>query len=399
MLQEKIFNKYILKILFFLLLLSLFVVCWNVVFPTMINEYTPFWQPQNEDGIIDDTFLVEVYNYHQENPVFAARPAVTWMIEMFSTYTSLTVPQSFVLVQFFLILLAGMALVWCAQAFQKHVPVFVTLLLFYASFSVLFAFFAPIYTYDDFLQYIFLFLSIGLAQRGMWRWYIPIMTIAIWVREPSLILLPSFLILWMKNIKDWKKALMLLSPAALYWLVQWVTLDPSLISANAVYLQADRFAHFIYNTRTPDRIWEMVFSITVVLALPLYVVIRAKEQVTKRYTISFVLVLLLNTLAAVVGTRIQESRILALPLLLFWPIAAKPFVSLVRQYRLRISFQKILLFLFFLIAIWQFVFVKYHSTDVYAISAPFQWYAGILFLLLAVHRSFSKKIDGKQINE
>lgn len=387
---ERIFNKKLLKILFISSLFSIFVVGWSIMFPTMINEYQPFWHQQNVDGLIDDTFLIEVYNYHQENPVFAARPAVTWMIGTASTYTILSIPQSFVVMQFLLLIVVGVALIWCAQSFKKKIPVFTTLALFYLSFSVLFAFFAPIYTYDDFLQYILLFLSIGFAQRGKWVWYIPTMTAAIWVREPSLILLPSFLILWMKHISDWKKALIILAPAALYWLIQWSTLDPSLVSANAAYLQADRFSHWTYNTLTPERIREMIFSVVAVLALPLYIFYQSHHQYSKRFQAAIILAIVLNTSVAIIATRIQEARIIALPLLLLWPIWGQSVMQCFRQCTFHFSTNKLILSMFSLIAVWQFSFVWYQSTDVYAFDKAFQWYVFLLLLVLTFCISFKK---------
>ncbi len=370
------------RIILWSLLFSTFVIACNLVLPTMINEYSPFWAVGNTDGMIDDTYLVEVVQYHQDNPVFATRPYVTWLVSG-GALAGLSIPQAFVLVQWLLLIGAGIALGWLTRRLYRSTPVALTLGLFYTSFSVLFAYAAPIYTYDDLLQYILLFLAIGFGYRREWGRYVVLMTLALLARESSAILLPSLLILWLPMWRDWRKVLVIVSPFGLYLALQWLMTDPALAAANQAYLTESRFAHFTYNTRSAVQIRESVMSIVFVLALPMYVVLRTWRQLPRKLLMALLVAVGINTAIALIATRIQEARIVALPLILLWPLFGQLFRSLPRK--LFYAPERILLVLFGVVAAWQLSFHWYQTEHVDVVTGLFSWYVFLTLILIIFH--------------
>ena len=118
---------------------------------------------------------------------------------------------------------------------------------------------------------------------------------------------------------------------------------------------------------------------------------RARQQYSQKFTVAVIIALIFNTLAAIVGTRIQEARIVALPLVLLWPVMATPAIGFVKHCRFKFSLEKILLLIFSLTAVWQVAFVLYRSTDVYAFDAAFGGYVFIMLSVLVVYALFVQK--------
>src|SRR5690606_1789450 len=66
---------------------------------------------------------------------------------------------------------------------------------YFLTFSIVFAFFPPIFTYDEPLQYCFLFLGILALIHDKWVYYCIFFFFAMVARESSAFLLPGFILI------------------------------------------------------------------------------------------------------------------------------------------------------------------------------------------------------------
>src|SRR5262245_43023142 len=137
-----------------ILLMSLF-------FPSLVSGPRAFPVPN-----IDNELLERVWRFHSTHPAFVGRPLTNVGVGMLHEWLGLSIGASFVLVNFPLLFLCGVLVAWCAREFALSVrESLASICIFYSSFTILFAFFRSIDTYDDLWQYAAIFASLVTIRR------------------------------------------------------------------------------------------------------------------------------------------------------------------------------------------------------------------------------------------
>ncbi|MEQ1733220.1 MAG: hypothetical protein ABL940_06075, partial [Bacteroidia bacterium] len=134
----------------------------------------------NNNWELDNVYLQVVVDYHKTNVTFQKRPITTMLIETVQHVCSIPIGISFVLVNFSLLFISGL-LVYKLSTFFKQTNLIcaINTAVYFMCFSNVFMFFSPIYSYDEPLQYTFVFLSLLLFLKQNWIGYIITFSVAI----------------------------------------------------------------------------------------------------------------------------------------------------------------------------------------------------------------------------
>lgn len=194
---------------------------WN---NSMINLKTTTYNLDN--SILSTDYLAFVVDVHENQQLsFKKRPLTTWGISYFSSFTGLSLALSFVIIQFVLLFLNGVALgALSVQLGLKSSGILKNLLFFYLSFTIVFMFFEPVFSYDEPLQYLLIFLSLGFYLKKKYLIFVLVFVLACIARESSLFLLPGLYFIQNQSykielFKNWKAALSLVSITIFYFFV------------------------------------------------------------------------------------------------------------------------------------------------------------------------------------
>ena len=146
---------------------------------------------------LSHVFLASQIRYHQEFAPFARRPLTSLLIEGSSGIFGITLGESFVLVNLLLLFFSGLLIYKISlrlratkgQALFNQVAYFLT-------FSILFAFFPPVFSYDEPLQYCLIMLGILALIQEKWRNYVPLFLMATIARESTVFLIPGLAVIF-----------------------------------------------------------------------------------------------------------------------------------------------------------------------------------------------------------
>ena len=288
-----------------------------------------------EHKIISNENLASIIDYHKTNIAFAKRPATTFLIETLSNICSISKGLSFVLVNFFLFFLCGLLLYYLTQLVVKEkIYSYTTVGLFYVSFSVFFAFFDSIHTYDEPLQYFLILCSLIAFIKQKKLYFITIFTLSLIARESGLLLIPALLILTNKkdtaylSKQNIKSSIYLFIPLLIYICFIAFYTNKHQISEASQSDFLNRLDHFNYNFQNLNFALESFTSLFVAIGFQTYIVIiyciknRVNRLETKMIK-AFLITLFLNTLIVLIATKARETRLFTLPLFLIWPILGK----------------------------------------------------------------------------
>ena len=208
--------------------------------------------------------------------------------------------------------------------------------IFYGSFTILFSFFRSIYTYDEPLQYCFIFLSLLLIHKQKWSLASITLFVALLARETTVFLYPAIFFYFAKqqtplktfltSFDGWKKICYLSVPlVAFLFTEQLVLRAKNLAGGHLDYFVTNRFTHWHYNIQNSQFALETIISIFLTLALPLLLLIfyrnRSSASTEDRKLIkAFLLTAVINTVIVLVSARAREARLFALPLVFLWPL-------------------------------------------------------------------------------
>ncbi|WP_211318130.1 hypothetical protein [Pontibacter mucosus] len=282
---------------------------------------------------ISDEYLQVVVEFHKEHPAFAKRPITTYLSETLDRITSLSIGEAFTAVSFVSLLLCGVALYYLAALTGSTAKeAALSIIGFFSSFSILFAFFPPIYTYDEPIHYLLVYMSLIFLRQERWLPFIFLFSLSLVARESSLILLPGAAMLVIYADQDsktsiWKLSI-LLAPVAIYVLYLVLFITGSGIEDASKQDFVGRLEHFKYNFQSIKFALEALLSFFLALGFQTYLLCsyasRKHLSVTERkFIAAFIITLALNTVIVYFTTWARESRLLALPLLFLWPILGK----------------------------------------------------------------------------
>lgn len=300
-----------------------------------------------EKPFISDGYLEEVITYHKEHPAFARRPLTTYLTEQLSHNATLSIGESFTLINFILLFLCGLAIYYCATLIGSCTSeALLSVTLYYLSFSTLFAFFPPIYSYDEPFQYMLIYLGLMAILRNQWAFYILMFSLAIIARESSLILLPGLALLAVYtptlSVASFKKVVLLLIPAVVYviYLYFFITLND--IGAASQQDFQERLEHFYGNFRDLKFAIESMTSFFLAIGLQTYLLYsyasrESLSPIEKKYVKAFAVTLLINTMIVILTTYVRETRLFALPLFFLFPLMGRIVLKEISYIRWKLS--------------------------------------------------------------
>jgi hypothetical protein len=288
----------------------------------------------DKNNVISEAYLQYVVDVHKIDPTFTRRPLTTLIIESTAAQFTISTGLSFILVNFSLLCLAGILLYKLSEklggTYRANV---VNMTVFFLCFSNLYAFFPPVYSYDEPLQYCLIFISLLFFFTQKWGLFILTFTLALIARESTMILLPGLALLILEkpgqlrsvfSATNFRMGMILALPLICYlvFLISYTKyIEYAQIPQSSAY---DRLAHFGINFGTPEAALETFFSALVVLGVPVYLVsYRIKKRVfstkEKKLVQAFLVTLVINTLVVLLTTKAHESRLFAIPLFFIWP--------------------------------------------------------------------------------
>lgn len=333
-----------------------------------------------EAGKLKKTYLEEAIDFHKTEATFKKRIVSTKLIELFSTYSGLDRARSFVIINFIFLWLCGMLIYIIAHTFYRH-PIF-AVFSFYTSFSILFLYYLVNYGYDEAAQYFFLFCSYWFFKKRHLSLFFISFFIAICIRETTFLLLPALFYLDFKNKQGkWIPYFLLFIP--LFFLYHWL-LGHHFFNTGALEYEATRFSLYQTNFKNLGTSFNTLVSFFLVCALPFYLILFYEKS--NAFRNAFLLTLVINTFVVLFFAYARESRLFALPLILFWPRIGLYFQEIWKQ-NLRQNLKQISIFgiliRLFLLSILIFVLYKkyiYFRADNYNL----QYAIGLAMMLFVL---------------
>lgn len=283
------------------------------IWENMLNRGAETW----DEKPLPHDYIDGVIALHSDgsDAAFVRRPLTTWIVNTLHT-VGLPLKTSFIGVGWFGFLVAGMLVFGIARQLGAEPRVALwSQALFHLSPTVLLAWFDPIYTYDDPLQYATLFAAMLLCLRQRWVAFALAFAVALIARETSLLLLPAFVL-----IAPQRRAAILASTAAVAIFGWWLLVAPVGTSSSEITADVIRRAEYTQINFSVERFRETIGFIVLTLALPLFLLFRNRSSYTKPWMNAFLVVVLLNTPLVLVSADAREARLLALPLIIGWPL-------------------------------------------------------------------------------
>lgn len=281
-------------------------------------------------------FLKSQIRYHQEFAPFARRPLTSSLIETTTKVFDIPLGQAFVYVNFFFLFLSGLLLYTLSRALHANPKQGLgNMTVYFLSFSVLFSFFPPVFSYDEPLQYCLILFALWAFVQRRWWLFAPFFTLALICRETSMLLLPALFFFW-PGLRIEKKTpptslqryLLLFLPVLFYVFFIGYYLETNDLWGATQNEMNSRFGCFFENFENPKNTVESMTSLFLTLGLFLYlttVVLKRKtvSAFDKKWLQAFVLTVALNTPLVFLTSFARESRLFALPLFFLWPVFAQ----------------------------------------------------------------------------
>ena len=163
---------------------TILVLLWHLLMPSMLNSYH-----NSNDGMQD------ILNLHTTFPPFARRPLTTWAVKGTMLFFKCNASTGFTIINFLFLYLNGIIIYFLSLSGNNNsTQSILNSIAFYLSFSVFFSFFAPIYTYDEPIQYFCLLGAIYFLAQKKWFVYLlamPFLWLSLVARETSVLLFPA----------------------------------------------------------------------------------------------------------------------------------------------------------------------------------------------------------------
>ena len=314
---------------------ALFLLCLVWLMGLLWMHRTP-----GKEGMMTQQALRSTLDYHRSLPVFAARPLTSGAVAVLGRWTGADETRVLALLNPLLLvvsacLIYALALFWGAAA--RGAWIATALYLF--SFTNLFAFVPPIYTYDEPLQFVTMLAACWFLPRpcvlrqnagalpAVPSYNIPYallaglcMGLSWWARESGLLFLPVLAGLYLPYASKQERirlGITVLTALGVLALGRMAS-NPATSTGDLWQWQA-RFSNLKANFRNIDYTVETLAGLGLVLAWPL-VLLRTLVGPYRILTLGLVVSLIINTLMVLLMAKAREARLFALPLLLVWPL-------------------------------------------------------------------------------
>ena len=302
----------------------------------------------NLTRFFSDDYIGTVVNLHKDHPVFARRPLTTFFTDLIADYTFLSIAESFSLVNFSLIFFSGLLVFYIARLLKyDYKESLLSLILFCSSFTILLPFFRTTYTYDEPFQYFFFLLTLVALLEERWLFFLLSFFLSLLGRETSAIAFLGVYLFMLIDIRKItidklliKNTLVVVVPILGYVLYYLFTNDSTLMKD---YDETNvRLSQFQYNFQDYQYTKESLSLFLITLGIPFYSLVwylrdHPIKGYEKKILNAFWFVFILNTIIIIISVRVNESRVIALPLLLLWPLAGKYFRHLLSDIKNKIK--------------------------------------------------------------
>lgn len=277
-------------------------------------------------GMISEEYLPIAVDYHKSVFDFAKRPLTTKMIESVSQGMDVTIADSFVLVNFLFLLCNGLLLyLLSVRHFCHWKYALFNVAFYYLSYSILFSFFPPVYSYDEPAQYFFIFCMLICFFEKWTVLFILSSFMAMMARETSGLILLGLFICKLKTSNISRKDILIFAiPVILYvlFLIYYVYTN-NLLST----LQNDtKMRGLAFRTNFADNfsVVESFFAIINTSLVALYFLFRIRQfsdSKIMRLREVLLIIFILNTAICLLFTLAREARLFNLPFVFFYPFA------------------------------------------------------------------------------
>lgn len=288
------------------------------IWVTMLNRGPVAW-----DGApLTQDYIAQVIEDHRSGPdiSFRRRPLTTWCLDALSS-TGIAPKTAFVAWGFALFFLSGLLIRALAlSAGSGGLQASIAQAAFHLSPTVLCAWFDPMYTYDEPLQYAAFLAALLAAMCRQNILAVLAMAVSLIAHETSAFLLPAFLLL---PNTSWKlRWTLAAAPIALFILFLIVFLPSAGIASDSAHDALLRLETLAFNFSSPAMAAETIGYLLMTLLLPTVLLLRTNRDGTSQPWLmrAFWIALVLNTAAVLVAAKAREARVFALPLLLGWPL-------------------------------------------------------------------------------
>ena len=348
---------------------------------------------------IDNEYIKKCVDLHKELGAFKRRPLTTIGTDFIKEKMNISIGLAFVIFQFLSYWINGVLIFYISYHFSNNLlKSIVSCIFFYSLFSVIFAFYRPIYSYDEPIQYLFILSSLFFLFNGKKLLFSICLILSIVSRETSLLLIPSLLILNQnKYIPIYNGALKInliyfLGPIVFYFLYrfQFDYLFLNDYSDNPIV----RFKNLSFNFQNKEFIIETIMALVNCTILPTYILIisRKKFLIFKTFFQSYFLALIINTSIVLISSYAREARLFTLPVLLVTPVIGIIIIDMFKKFE-PYKTKRFILSCFLMFVFSKFIFLitneKFYTTT---IGMPeenfFNEYSSILLLIIALHFCF-----------
>ncbi len=314
---------------------------------SMLSMSTEQWNPQGE--LISYDYMAQNVLIHRSvEPAFVKRPLTTWLIDGLANW-GVPLAWGFIFVESIFFLFCGVHVRRNAVLYGLGAKDAVGAQVFFHLLpTALFAYFPPIYTYDEPMQYLFLLLAIGAMVKRNTFAFVLWLSLAMLARESSVILFPSLLWLYFYRARShpegkWNSAAMLraalafLAPLLVYGLFLWIYLPYTGTLDDSQRDLMGRFSFFDMNFADGDMSGESLSFAFLAMGLPVFLLLRyalrpACTTENKKWIKAMLIGLVLNTAVVLVATKAREARLFVLPLLLVMPLLGTAWRSEIGQH-------------------------------------------------------------------
>lgn len=300
-------------------------------------HFLPIWEtmlnrgPETWDGIpLQHDYVEEVINAHRSGDDFSfrRRPLMTWCVDVLNL-AGLPIKTAFIALSLLLFLASGLLVHRLALAFGSTAKqALLAQAFFHVSPTVLFAWFDPMYTYDEPIQYAALLIAVLTMDNGRILLSIAALTIALIAHETSLFIMPLFMVLlWHSSRRMW---ITIASPVLLFVLFLLTYLPSQDLMRPTLEDGLHRFGTWAFNFSSPAMAAETVCYMAMTLLLPVFLLTRLQrsdiaDPHARKAIHAFWISLALNTLVVLLAAKAREARVLALPLIIVWPLLGMAF--------------------------------------------------------------------------
>lgn len=292
---------------------------------SMLN-LTPF-EFNSKTQHYENAYLEEVVTLHKYEISFSKRKVNTIAIEVISQFMGISKSLTFLLLNFVYLVFSGFFLAKVTTLLFQNVKItFFAVCTFYFNFTILFAFFPPLYTFDDILQYLTLFIAAYfILKNNLFGFFISFL-LAVFVRESSLFVAPLILCLLFFQEKKSVKAYWYFVSIALIFIVFVIYLFQITDMSLQYQDTAHRGKYLFLNFSTYHRIFESLLSWISIFLIPLILSIISYKKATKHYKYVILIfwgIVIFNSTLMYITCLARETRLFNVPIILFLPFFGK----------------------------------------------------------------------------